>query len=570
MKSLFIAMLASAALFWSFTARAEPIDLAGENLDPIGQSIYFLKEGHSTLMLEAAIKAYTAGEFTASTDSFLNFGIGSKPVWLRFDVNNLQESPTVRRLSLETSWIDKIDVYFMIDGKLINSHHTGDSLPFFERPINNHLFVFEHDFEPGRTTVYIRAETPDPMVLPIYLNSIEVAHSRELFESNSYGFLYGGIFTLLAYNLMLFFSLKSRRYLYYSVYLGSFLLVNSAYTGHGYAWLWPGSPHWQLWSNPVLMMVFSIIGLLFATSFLNTKAYFPRVYRATLYGCLLFGTLQVLAVVTGNHLAALLLSFSFVFLFSAGMLLLGAISLYAGNKSAKYFLLASITHVSGSSITAMAVWGIIPYSTLAYRAVEAGMMIDAILLAMALADQFRITQEEKIQAERLARVDPLTELNNRRAFYELSKPLWSSGQRNGHDMSVIIMDIDRFKRINDNYGHTFGDNVLIDVANVLMDGARSSDIIARWGGEEFIIFLTETSLDDAIIIAERFRHKISTIKLNVASDSEILSLKASFGIAHTRTSSSTIDELILTADKHLYMAKEYGRDQVCSGESKRH
>ena len=446
---------------------------------------------------------------------------------------------------------------------MLESYHVGDSQPFSERPIKNHFFVFEHAFQPGKTTVYLRTETPDPMVLPIYLTSIEEAYSRQSLQSNTYGFLYGGIFTLLAYNLMLFFSLKSYRYLYYSIYLAFFLIMNASYTGHGFGWLWPNSPQWQLWSNPILMMMFAISGLLFATDFLNIKTFFPRLYRVVIYGSILFGTLQVLAVITGSHVSALLLSFFFIFLFSGSMVFLGVISLYAGNKSAKYFLFASIAHVSGSSVTAMAVWGIIPYSTLAYRAVDIGMMVDAILLAMALADQFRMTQEAKIQAERLAKIDPLTGLNNRRAFYELVKPIWSTGLRNNRDMSVILIDIDKFKFINDTYGHAQGDNALILLAKNLMNEARSGDILARWGGEEFILFLPDTRLAEAISIAERFSQKISNMRLR--EENGTISLTASMGVVHNDKSDISLDDLISSADKHLYTAKEQGRDRVCSG-----
>ena len=561
MKYLLIAIAASAALFYGLSARAVPVDVANDNHQPIGKYAHVLIEKSSPLTLQDAISTFADGKFSVSTVSFLSYGIGSKPVWLRFEVLNPKASPVPQRLSLKNSWIDKIDVYFLRQGQVQASYHAGDALPFSRRPIENRFFLFDHVFQPGITTVYIRVETPDPMVLPVYLTSADQAHSSQMLENYSYGFLYGGIFVLLAYNLMLFFSLKSSRYLYYSFYLGFFLIMNLSYTGHGFMWLWPDSPRWQLWSNPILMMLFSISGLLFATRFLNTKVCFPRLHRIVIYGCSGFAVLQALAVISGSHVAALLLSFVFIFVFSASMVFLGAISLYAGNKSAKYFLIASITHVSTSSVTAMVVWGIIPYSTLAYRAIDIGMMIDAILLAMALADQFRISREGKILAEKLAKVDPLTEINNRRAFYEFVKPVWSTGLRHKHDMSVILLDIDRFKLVNDTYGHTQGDNVLISIATTLKNEIRTGDILARWGGEEFIFFLPETSLDKAISIAERFRQKITSLCLQAGN--KTISLTVSMGVAQNDKPDITLDELISAADKQLYTAKELGRDRVC-------
>jgi len=561
MKYLLILIAASAAVFYSLSAQSEPFDIANVSRAPMGEYAHFLKETTTPLKLNNAIAAFSAGKFTRSKDAFLSFGIGSKAVWLRFEIINQDNLAVTRRLMIKNSWLDKIDVYFLRNGQVVDTFHTGDTQPFSMRPIKNRFFIFDHVFQPGNTTLYIRTETPDPMVLPVYLNSVDALESRHILEAYSYGFLYGGIFILLAYNLMLYFSLKSSRYLYYSFYLAFFLAANLSYTGHGFMWLWPDSPRWQLWSNPVFMMLFAISGLLFATRFLNTKKYFPRLHRAVIFGSTGFAAMLALAIMAGSHVTALLLSFFFIFVFSASMVFLGAISLYAGNKSAKYFLAASITHVSTSSVTAMVVWGIMPYSILAYRAIDIGMILDAILLAMALADQFRISRQGKIQAEKLAKVDPLTEINNRRAFYQLVRPIWSTGQRHKHDMSIILLDIDRFKRINDSYGHAQGDKVLISIASMLKHEIRLGDVLARWGGEEFVLFLPETDLDTGRTIAERFRLKISKLSLQTGGDD--IYVTVSLGVAHTDKHDMTIDKLITAADKQLYTAKAKGRNRVC-------
>jgi diguanylate cyclase (GGDEF)-like protein len=542
-------------------AAAAPLDVAQTQPEPIGAHIEYLQEADAGLDVNAARAAYAGGGFTASPDRILSFGIGAPPAWLRFDVVNRGAEPVLRLLSLETAWLDRVDIHFLRDGQAIESHAVGDALPYADRPVDDRYFVFAHAFPPGTTTVYLRVETRDPMVLPVYLTSPEQAHSRQLLETYSYGFIYGLIFALLAYNLMLYLGLRNARYLFYSLYLAAFLIMNAAYTGHGYRWLWPGSPDWQMWSNPILMLLFSVSGLLFATRFLATRKMFPRLHRAVLGGCLVFGALQALAVAAGSLVAALLLAFVFVFLFTFGMILLGAVSLRAGNKSAKYFLLASITHASGSSVTALAVWGFIPYSVLAYRAVEIGMVIDAILLALALADQFRITQAGKLRAERLASIDPLTGMKNRRAFHELVKPVWSAGQPRRRDMAVILMDIDRFKAINDTYGHARGDQVLVHVADAIAERVRTGDIPARWGGEEFILFLPDTGLDEAVAIAERLRQGIAALHRRM---DDIEPLTASFGVAHTDDTNLSLDRLITQADGQLYLAKQTGRDRVCS------
>ena len=446
---------------------------------------------------------------------------------------------------------------------MVRNYRGGDSFAHSQRPRPSRYFVFDHDFPSGITTVFMRVETPDPMLLPIYLEDIKTADTVQTFENYSYGFVYGGMFTLLAYNLMIFFSLKNTRYLYYSLYISAFLAANMAYSGHGFMWLWPDSPRWQAWSNPILMMLFSLAGLLFATRFLNTKRVFPKSHRAVVVIGAGFLLAELLAVGLGSQVSALLLSFSLVFVFSTLMLLLGAAAFFKGNQSAKYFLFGSISHVTGASVTAMTVWGFIPYSTFAYRAVEFGMVADAILLAMALADKFRIVQEEKLLAETLSKLDPLTSINNRRAFYELVNPIWDVGLRKGRPMSVILLDVDRFKDVNDRYGHTQGDEVLVHIADVLSDEVRSGDFLARWGGEEFVVFLPETPCTTALTIAERLREKIAALALPGPLQSQ--GLTVSLGAAENNEDNKSLDELITAADKYLYQAKDAGRNQVCGG-----
>lgn len=548
--------------FSSFQTISEPLDLSIENSDPIGKFLSFFIENDSPLNIDDVIKVYEDNKFTASTRSSLNFGIGSNPAWLRVDVLNKRLTQERQRLSIETSWLDNVDVYFISEGQHTKRYQTGDKKLFSERPIESRFFQFDHDFQSGLTTVYIRVQTPDPMVIPVYLASVDATYSREKFDSYSYGFLYGAILVLLIYNLLLYLSLKNYRYILYSFYLASFLVTNMAYTGHGYHYIWPNSPQWQLWSNPLLMVLYSVSGLMFAIRFLSTKIYFPRINKIVIYGCIAVVGLQLLAVLTTSHKAALLIAFAFMLMFSVNMLYLGITSFYAGNKAAKYFLIASFIHLSASSITVMVVWGFIPFSLVAYRAIDIGMTIDATLLAMALANQFRIAKEEKVKAEMLAHIDPLTEVNNRRAFHEYVAPMWSNCLRNHHNASVIILDIDRFKFVNDTYGHAQGDIALVKVANTLKKGVRSGDVLARWGGEEFIIFLPETNNAEAVSIAERFCKSVEEIDLRIGSKK--VPLTVSIGVADNEALNDSLDKLILEADKFLYEAKEKGRNRVGS------
>lgn len=545
-------------------AGAGTIDVSGAYPEMIGQHFRIYRSDDIHISMDDALNALRKGYFTQSGDSVISFGIGSKPVWLALRVINSGQSAVQRNLLFETSWLDRVDAYFLQGDRLTGSHHTGDNLLFSQRPVNHRFFVLGHEFGTGETTVLVRIASTDAMVLPVFFMSTEELAGRDTLQAYSYGFMYGVILALVAYNLMLYIGLRAGLYLFYSIYLLLFLALNAAYTGFGYQWLWPESPHWQQWANPVLMMTCTVGGFAFALRFLDIKTARPRIYRAVIGSCFGFSAWVLLAMLAGSLVTALLIAIIFIFLFYVLTVVLGVMSLQAGNKFAKYFLLASIFTICGGVVTANAVWGYIPYNEFTYRATDIGMMIDAVLLALALAERFNINQNEKLLAEKMANTDPLTGLNNRRSFYKFVQPIWAMGLRSKSDTAVIMLDIDHFKLLNDNYGHALGDRVLVQLAETLQKEARGGDILARWGGEEFLIFLPETRMVDAVAIAERMRNKICALQL-VTDHAEKISFTVSFGVASTHDTGMPLDELIGEADRQLYRAKKQGRNCVCPG-----
>ncbi|MFP5418575.1 MAG: diguanylate cyclase domain-containing protein [Gammaproteobacteria bacterium] len=553
--------LVSVLTLWCGTlVAAAPLSTALDHAPAIGLSTQFLHEQHGRLKLPDAIAAWQAGKFLPGTSPVLNFGIGARPVWIHFAVDNPTATAQPRRLSIETAWLDQVEVYFQRQGRITAAYRVGDKQAYTQRPVASRYFVFDQAFEAGVTDVFLRVETPDPMVVPISLLSPETSWIRQTQQALSYGVVYGFLLALMAYNAILFISLRGSQYLLYAVYLGMFVLMNIAYTGHGFAWLWPDSVNWQQWSNPILMFLFGVSGLLFANRFLNLQLHFPRIRKAVIGFCATFGILLGAAILAGSQTVALLASFSFAFLFSGLMLFLGVISVRAGQKPAKYFLIAALAAMVGAMLTTLSTWGFIPHNTWTFRAVEIGMLADATLLALALAYQLRMGQEERIVAERLAQQDPLTGLNNRRAFYDKTSPLWSQAIRHAHPSAVMLLDLDLFKEINDAHGHAHGDDVLKALANILKQSVRQGDILARWGGEEFIVFLPETSKQEAMALAERLRAAIAGMR--IPHETGDTAVTASFGIAQLESRHITLDALIAAADECLYQSKQNGRNRV--------
>ena len=164
------------------------------------------------------------------------------------------------------------------------------------------------------------------------------------------------------------------------------------------------------------------------------------------------------------------------------------------------------------------------------------------------------------EVQRLAITDALTGLLNRRGFAQLGDREIERFHRYGHPLSMIMLDIDHFKGVNDTYGHAFGDEVLKSLASSCQMNVRSMDLIGRFGGDEFIILLPETDMPSANEVAERIRENFSKTPFSTDAGSHYLSV--SLGIADAWEGIKDLNDLIQRADHVLYLAKQKGRDRV--------
>lgn len=187
---------------------------------------------------------------------------------------------------------------------------------------------------------------------------------------------------------------------------------------------------------------------------------------------------------------------------------------------------------------------------LIYHEDEVDQGFEGILLNIQLKKEY---ERELIN---LASVDPLTNLYNRRHFDETVKKEILRSERHHHKLSLILFDLDHFKQINDKFGHIIGDEILSDITAIASRCIRSTDTIARWGGEEFSILLPETPIDGAFQVAEKIRLQISDYEHPV-----VPKITASFGISEYQTDETYV-EWFERVDRYLYYAKDSGRNQV--------
>ena len=191
-------------------------------------------------------------------------------------------------------------------------------------------------------------------------------------------------------------------------------------------------------------------------------------------------------------------------------------------------------------------------------------VIKGAVAAIQRAQIIETTRADNARLEALAHTDPLTQVLNRRAMTERVAAELERARRYDTVVSLLMVDLDHFKRVNDTHGHLVGDDVLRDVAAMLRHAVRSVDLVARYGGEEFVVVLPETHEAGAMIFAERLRERIE--EHSFADFAPLgLHLTASVGVAmFPSPGANSVDELLARADEALYRAKADGRNRVAT------
>ena len=170
-------------------------------------------------------------------------------------------------------------------------------------------------------------------------------------------------------------------------------------------------------------------------------------------------------------------------------------------------------------------------------------------------------QEQAKILEEMAITDPLTQAYNRRQFFKLAKIEMERAQNTGVQLSVIVIDADHYKRVNDTFGHQIGDLVLIKLVEICHGAIRKTDVFARYGGEEFVILMPETDSETARLIAERIRERVENTRLPV--NGQVVQITISLGIStFNNMQELSFDSVLTQADRALYKSKRTGRNRV--------
>ncbi|HEY0179970.1 MAG TPA: diguanylate cyclase [Dokdonella sp.] len=364
----------------------------------------------------------------------------------------------------------------------------------------------------------------------------------------------------------LFFALRlgDATFLYYAAFVSTYAFILALQGGYAFEPLgWSAiaaAP--RVWGR-VVTTASIVFAVLFLVRFADLSRYAPLARRV------LFGYAAAVVVLAASMplpgVDALGRALINPLLIAGGPLLIGAglCAAWRGSRYARFFLAGWTPLLGVTVLSSLQLYGIAPDWTWSDQAELMAGAFEALVLSLGLADRALALRRAHEQARRLAYLDPLTGLYNRRGWGERLLALEEAALRGGAPLSVLFLDIDRFKALNDRHGHEAGDAALRLLATVMRAELREKDAIGRYGGEEFVVALPGADAERALQLGERIRRRVRECS---ATEPPGVVATVSIGVATLRPDEG-IATLLRRADRAMYAAKQAGRDRVVAAET---
>jgi diguanylate cyclase (GGDEF)-like protein len=606
-----IPLLFILVLFGRQSAIAQtPLSIGTDDYYLLGPSVTYLEDTGKTLTINDIVRPEIQARFSPLARKYqsMNFGMTRSALWFRITL--CAQPDAAARWLLETDYppVDYIDLYMPLPKGGFERKISGDLVAFNDRSFRHRNHVFPVELSPGAPlTLYLRAESEGTLAVPLKLWRPEALAQNDQKSYSLLSLYYGLLIGLLLYNLLLYISLRDRLYLIYVAFVASMALGQLGLTGFGAQFLWPQWAWWTNLTNPLSMGACSFFAAIFTRGFLSTASKLPRIDKIMI----LIAALAVLII-----FASLFLSYRLAAWMANTTIIMAVIfasvaavySLRHGHYGARYFLLAWTALLLSVIVLALRNMGVLPSNTLTANAVLIGSALEMLLLSFALADRINLARQEKEaaqtyalateqsmveslrQSERLLEIrvsertaaleeanaqlkesqqllkmqayhDPLTGLANRLLFIDRLSLAIERAKRSNSVFALLMIDLNDFKIINDSYGHSAGDTLLVAVAERLKAAVRTSDTVARLGGDEFVLILESLAdINDIATITDKLVAAVNNPV--VLKSGELVRIGISMGLALYPQHGPDAERLINYADKAMYESKKTGVSPV--------
>ena len=514
------------------SAPANPLDVTGGSLD-------------SRFIAFAGYKAATSRE----------------TLWLRVRAPMPFHPEGIPVLIARGGWFERIEAFHAAGGAV---QHATDLREF--GGAHNSIFNLPNGLDSGQS-LYLRVTTRDDGAnsLRFSLSTLSATLAQGAAHARMIALAVGALTALALGSLLIWFILKDRLFILYT----ALFLLEAVYlvffSGEGFDW--PVLSQAQvigayMWNVPVALS--GAVASLFIREIADLKHSSPRTYKvfgwlAWVFVALAFSNLAHLVGLDDIVVAIGNLVFVGTAIFT---LVVAFLAWWRGNRAAGWFLIAWGMLETCAIVTAvrLLIDNAEHSERLLYYGLPLSMVAAAILVALGVADRLREQRAALTEAERRAQTDPLTGVLNRRSLIERLDAACQRARARGLPIALLFIDLDHFKEINDSYGHAAGDACLGAIIPPIQAELRQSDVIGRYGGEEFVVILSSADIAAAHPIAERIRNRVSEVRIE--GFGAPIRLTCSIGVATSDTLGVWGEHLIARADAAVYAAKRSGRNRV--------
>ncbi len=516
----------------------------------------------------------------------LSRGNTNSVLWMRLQVDEPDHGTKVV-LFIRPSYLNEVRLYEADPGNPSGwkTRVTGNHYPYRDRDRASVSLGFIVDVTAPTATYYLRLKTRSPMSIDVQAIELEEAdrkdHQRDLLEV----FFVTSMLFLLLWAIHSYFLDRQQVVAWFALHQAVYTLFGIVATGYLAPFAPSGAPQLVDWLNAILYLGINFTLVVFCRELFkpyDAPALFMRVFK------LLLWTFPVLlaALATGHDsfaifANAILIKLGLVFLVVVAFSLrsegsprkrvLQAFFLFILLNNVVFWSAGRFTRIASninlSAVQILVIDGLVIGGLFAWilhtRARQALLEGQQSAFELLLVQRkFEVEQELKRQMEIQAQTDYLTGVCNRRHLIELAECELTRAIRFRRPLTLLVIDIDNFKKINDSWGHSAGDEVLQQMSRLIRDTLRNNDIFGRTGGEEFAAVLVETDGEEAFKVAHRLCRTVAEASI-VPQGADRIQVSVSIGLAELSGRATSFSRLLDEADKAMYCAKQAGRNRVC-------
>ena len=567
------------------------VDGSIEELRPYSASD-FLRDEDGSLGL-ADVQQPSADFAPFSQLASLNLGYTPDVLWVRMPLRSELKQHSRWLLEMDYAYLDDLQLYIVRADGRIEQQQAGRHIPLAQWPLANRKPAFPLQLDAGESLMlYLRIENHAAMALDMRLVSEPLFNLQDRRALIMLALYFGTLLALGAYNLLLYFSVRQPGFLLYTLFELSFGFAASSMNGIGPVLLWPEAGAAADFIVPVFFTLATALAVLFARSFLQLREVAPGWHRFLTMVALCWFAATLVAALVPPAVGLRIMAMTGI-LTTLSLLATGIAAMRLRIHGSGIFVLAWFMLLIGTSLLSLRNAGLLPSNFITVYGMQLGSALEMLLLSFALGARFNLLKKQKENAqqalvdtlreherilearvakrteelldakarlEKMVTEDALTGILNRLGLRQYYSAARKRALRNHTPLAVMLIDLDGFKPVNDQFGHEAGDLLLTAVAQRMAAAVRETDAVGRIGGDEFVLILEGCEASEIQGFAERLLAAINE-PMDIG-DQRTLRVEASVGVYFALPEDEQLKTILRYADDAMYQVKRGGKNGV--------